>query len=378
MRLLTISHFFEGHGGGIERVAGQICRELIAAGHEAMWAASRQNEPPHVPGLTVIPVKTVNPTEQISGLPMPLPLLSGLKALRKAVTQSDAVIIHDALYVTSIVGALFARQLGKPVILIQHISEINFANVMMRRLMQFSNRVVTFPMLRMADQTVFISEKVRQDFADLGLAPAPRLIFNGVDTKIFYPAPSDRGALGLPSKGQLAVFVGRFVEKKGLTVIRELARLRPHTHFALAGTGPIDPATWGLPNVTILGPLSQAKVAALFNAADCLLLPSIGEGYPLVVQEAMACGLPTICGSDSAKADIAAQEWLHSIDVEPERIAITAQQASLALDKLEPCTEQREKMIAHATNAYSWANMARELITITTDLQARSNGLVRQ
>jgi starch synthase len=34
MRLLTVTHFYEAHGGGIERVAGRLNREFAALGHE--------------------------------------------------------------------------------------------------------------------------------------------------------------------------------------------------------------------------------------------------------------------------------------------------------------------------------------------------------
>ncbi len=44
----------------------------------------------------------------------------------------------------------------------------------------------------------------------------------------------------------------------------------------------------------VLGPRPRDEVARLYRAADCLLLPSFGEGFPVVAQEALASGLPVI------------------------------------------------------------------------------------
>ena len=46
--------------------------------------------------------------------------------------------------------------------------------------------------------------------------------------------------------------------------------------------------------------LSQAELPPLYQAADLLVLPSVGEGFPLVVQEAMACGTPALVGDETA------------------------------------------------------------------------------
>lgn len=367
MRFLCVTHFFEGHGGGIERVAGHLNRHIARAGHDVCWAASATIDAPLDPRVEILNLGCVDPLERLTGLPMPLPMPSAGGAMRRAVRQANVVVIHDALYATSILAMVFAAIARKPVVLIQHIAAIEFANPVMRGLMWLANRLVTRPMLRSADQVVFISDTVRAAFADVRMKRAACLLFNGVDGSIFHAGSTDDGIetrrrLGLPTANRLAVFVGRFVEKKGMRILRELARQLPHVDLALAGTGPIDPTRWELANVHVLGVLPPAGVADLYRAADLLVLPSVGEGYPLVIQEAMACGLPVVCGVESALADPAASRWLRGVDIDLSDPGQSATRVAKAVERLALDGDDRRQMASYAAAAYSWPAMAAAVV----------------
>ncbi len=368
MRILTVTHFFESHGGGIERVAGHLCRNLAVLGHDCEWAASAADPLPVDDAIRILPLECYNPTERLTGLPMPIPGPAALRDLARAIDRSDVVIIHDALYCTSIAAMTIARSKGRPIILFQHIAAIAFASRLMRTLMRTANRLVTRPMLFAADQVIFISETVHEAFVSVRMKRSPRVLFNGVDRSIFHPGPSDRKSLGLPEAGLVAAFAGRFVEKKGLVILRELATRRPDITFALVGSGPVKPGRWGLPNIRVFGPLNPPRVGDVFRAADILLLPSVGEGYPLVIQEAMACGVPVICGAESARADSAAGRWLKGVDVDLARPQETAVSMSRLLDKPSLSTEQKQSMAAYAAKTYIWPRAAQSLAEIAADL----------
>lgn len=364
MKLLTVSAFFAGHGGGIEVVAGNLAHALARRGHDSRWAAANLDPAPSLDGVTSVPLAAFDPIERIIGLPMPLLSPAALKELDRQVKAADAVVIHDALYMPSIVAARQARRHGKPWLLVQHIGAIPYSGAHLRLAMRAATGLVTRPALRRAPQAVFISDAVRREFADVAFRRPPQLLFNGVDSTLFRPAGEvERRALRMPlvaeSAREILLFVGRFVEKKGLGVLEALARRRPESLILMAGSGPIDPERRQRPNVRNLGKCSQARLAELYRAADALVLPSVGEGYPLVIQEAMASGLPVFCGLDSADADPGAMRYLNGVPVDhadPEGTAARFDGA-LTAGPLRPDADAA----AYARESYSWPANARRV-----------------
>jgi alpha-maltose-1-phosphate synthase len=367
MRILTVTHFYESHRGGIELVAGRLQRELAALGNDVHWAASAQDTPPDDGVITALPLRCIDPLEAVTGLPMPIPMPGSLRSLWRGVKSSDAVIIHDALYVTSIAAMLAAKWHKKRTLLIQHIGEIPFSSRILRGLLAMANRIVARPMLAHADDVIFISDTVRRYFGDLRRTRPAQLMFNGVDSARFYlPSTAQRkdarAQYAMLDGHKHILFVGRFVEKKGLHILREIAAHMPDTQFHLVGSGPIDPTSWGLPNVQVLGPQSPDAIARLMHAADAFLLPSTGEGYPLVVQEALACGLPVFCGTETAQADPGAAPYLTGSQV---NLADPAGSASGFIANMKNAALALNPAAAGFAKArYDWGGNAKAIIAM--------------
>ena len=318
-KLLTVSNFFDSHRGGLEIVAGRLARELASRGFEVTWLASDTTPAPAEPALRCVAARVWNVAEERLGVPWPVLSPGSIAQLWREVKVADAVLLHDALYMASVVTFVAAKAHRRPLVIIQHIGQIPYRHTVLRGLMALANRVVAAPVLSGADQVVFISAFVRSFFGRLRFRSAPQLVFNGVDTEVFRPACGEtraaaRARFGLA--GPTALFVGRFVEKKGVEILRRAAARRPDVTFAFAGWGVIDPAACGLPNVRVFSDLAGPALAELYRASDVFVLPSQGEGFPLVVQEALACGLPVVCGAESTGADAEAGAWLIGVPVE--------------------------------------------------------------
>jgi glycosyltransferase involved in cell wall biosynthesis len=361
LRVTLVTHYYPAHRGGVERVAGELAARLAAAGVANIdWHASDCDPAPAAPGLRTTPAPGWNALERTLGVPYPLWSPGALRRLVRACRESDILHLHDCLYFPNVVAFLAARRAHRPVLVTQHIGHVPYRNPLLRGLHQTANRALGAVVLGGADQVVFESETVRRYFSGfVRFRRSAALVQNGVDTQRFVPATREerrahRMKLGVPLDRPVLLFLGRFVEKKGLPVLRELAQRLPQAHWLVAGWGPLDPASWQLPNVTVLRSPGTDELSTLYQAADLLVLPSVGEGVPLSVQEAMACGTPALVGEETA-AGIP-----DSGDVLPrERVgdAGTAQRWAARMEALigSPALETlRPRVAAFAREHWSW------------------------
>jgi glycosyltransferase involved in cell wall biosynthesis len=170
-------------------------------------------------------------------------------------------------------------------------------------------------MVRRFDRYIATTAAIAAEFEAEGLDPSRvRRIPNGVDTEIYSPAPAAakadlRRRLGLP-EGPLVTYVGILNKRKNVDGILRIWKAAvtggARGHLLLIGPGPegtefagtlrsdLDaPALAG--RVSLLG--FQEQASQYMQASDVFLFPSMQEGLPNVVLEAMACGLPCLVSS---------------------------------------------------------------------------------
>lgn len=156
------------------------------------------------------------------------------------------------------------------------------------------------------------SNSMRAEALALGVAPAAKLHLlgegssNGVDVERFAPGPSDlRDRLGLPHQAPVVGFVGRLTRDKGLPELIEafeiILKAKPEAHLLLVGwfDAAEDALSAGLrvrilnhPRIHYTG--FVADTAPYYRTMDLMVLPTWREGFPNVVLEAAATGIPVI------------------------------------------------------------------------------------
>jgi glycosyltransferase involved in cell wall biosynthesis len=223
-------------------------------------------------------------------------------------------LIHSFLYRANFLARLAAPRLGRPPLINAVRVTAEEERPWMRRVDRWSSsRVTCF---------LALSPALAEDLGRrLGL-PAGRVrsIANGVDLAeadraLAAARPEARRQLGLFPPDVAIAWIGRLHRQKGLVhllgAFHTLLQTHPTARLLLAGDGPDRPALEAAvealrlaPFVRFLGP--QAGPWALLAGADIFVLPSLWEGMPNALLEAMAAGLPSVATAVGAVPEMVA------------------------------------------------------------------------
>ncbi len=337
MRILAVSNYYPEHVGGIESLAATLVAGYRRNGHQVRWLAGDLRDRPHHGDPDDVPVRVWNAVERL-GFPYPVQGPAATSRINQHVAWSDVVHMHDCLYAVNVATFLAARRLRRPVLLTQHIAKVPYTNPLIRGLQSLAYASLGRAVLSTADQVAFESEEVRRWFEPrVRFHRPPVVIESGVDTQLFSPASeaerlAQRERLGVSGKQPLLLFVGRFVEKKGIKLIRPVIEANPSWSWLFIGrVGDVDPQAWRLPNLRVIDPLSHPELRNHYVAADLLVLPSLGEGFPVVAQEAMSCGLPTLLSAQTARGLPAVRDLVFTISTDRDDLNAAVQKAVAAV-----------------------------------------------
>lgn len=179
-------------------------------------------------------------------------------------------------------------------------------------------------MLRRIDAYVGISQDLVQEFRAGGLSPDKiHPIPNGVDTALFHPCSREqraelRAKLGLPADRPVALYVGVLDQRKNIEWLAE--QWVKHDAFGTSGLLlAVGPQSREDPDGALRGRLVamgeahperfalrdySTDIRSYYQCVDALILPSLREGLPNVVLEAMACGLPCVAARASGSREL--------------------------------------------------------------------------
>ncbi len=369
MRILFVSHYATPHIGGIETVIRSLRRELRRRGHEVVHVACTAS---HLPSEAlgyddagVIRVPALNALEERLGVPYPIFSPRLMPVLAREIAAADVLHAHGFLYMSSVLALAWARfrhpAPESPVrVLTEHVGHVPYESALLDRVESVAIGRVGRVAVRAAEAVVVLNREVGAEIERLGPRGPVLQIPNGVDTSLFRPPlPGERDALrrelGWDDTPRV-LFVGRLVAKKGIdAALAATAAADGRFRLVVAGPGPLQPS--GVRGVDVLGPIPSERVAGLYRAADALLLPSRGEGFPVSVQEAMASGLPVVMTNDPSYSRYLDGAGLGVRFVPAEPQAIAGALEALVFNR-EEWAAAGEAVSRHARQAFAWGHVA--------------------
>ncbi len=234
----------------------------------------------------------------------PLRLLRALVRLYMLLRREKFTVVETFTHHANVLGLPLAWATHTPVRLATHHGSLE----------QFSGGLASFHRWmihhRVATALVAVSTQARQDaILREGIRPERIvLIPNGIDPGRISRLDKTkkaalRAAIGVSPQDKLVITVGRLAAPKGhkylLEAIPKIRQQRTQVVFVLAGDGPLRQELetraqqLGIQDqIRFLG--KRDDVPDLLGIADLFVLPSISEGLPVALLEAMSAGLPVI------------------------------------------------------------------------------------
>jgi len=225
-----------------------------------------------------------------------------------AASAPDVVLISGWHSITLLRALRYCRRQGIPVL---YRGDTNLGNAPSRRWKRMWWRMRTGRLLRWFDAYLAVGEKAQEYLHAFGCANdsifrVPHMVDNNffAATASEHQSPAGRAEarlkLGLSPDDFVPLFVGKFVaSKRPFDAIQAAAQLGQGTRILMVGSGELEPqlraeAERSGASVSWAGFLNQSQLGYAYAAADCLVLPSAAETWGLVVNEALATGLPCV------------------------------------------------------------------------------------
>lgn len=225
----------------------------------------------------------------------------------------DLIHAHTA-YPDGFAAAILGRALERPIVITLHGGDVT---VYLKRYLW---RKLGLWALSNADQVIAVSGSLRRIVVEEYGVDGDKVVVvpNGIDITKFVPMARAAAVERLELQGEASrvLYVGGIKRSKGIGCFLKAAKRLMETsrrsiQFLLIGEGDYDQGARLLAQelgiasaVTFMGKRPNPEIPLWMNACDLLVLPSLSEGFGVVLVEAMACGKPVVATRSGGPEDI--------------------------------------------------------------------------
>ena len=226
-----------------------------------------------------------------------------------------------------------------------------------------------------ADMVVVGSSFAQRSFQEMGFPlEKVRCIPYGVDLSMFHP-------VGEPDPDEFSVlFVGAAAIRKGISYLLEGFAALDHPRKRLTFVGGISPEVKVLIDrtaetqpVTCLGHMPQMQLKGILSRSHVLVLPSVEDGFGLVMAEAMACGCPVIASTNTGSEDLF-EDGVHGFIVPIRDSAAITQRLQQLADDPDLRGRMAAAGLAHVRASGGWNRYGDTMVALMKELVEAKQG----
>ncbi len=371
LRGLRIAHLIESDGpGGAERMVAGLASALQARGADNVVIVPERGEGWVARQLEGTGVATLP-------APLDLPFPAAISQwLARALRTHRVTLAHSHEFTMALCGSWAARRAGVPHLFTMHGSRY-YAD-------RWRRRIALRVAVELSGGAVAVSGSVARHLSrDLWLRPSRIVTIPNGASVAAVAHSSLRNELGLHRGDQLALAVGNLYPVKGHRYLVEALGLLtdqfPHLHVAIAGRGDLEAAlrtqagALGLVGrVHLLG--LRADIANLLAAADIFVLPSLSEGLPLALVEAMLAARP-IVATAVGEIPVVLENGRAGAVVPPGNAAALAHALALLLDDRTRASDMAAAAARRAQAEYTAERMVERYVALYGKRLGRKPGL---
>lgn len=341
MRILQVSPYYPPHIGGIEYHVEALSRKLAEAGHEVVVYTSNVPKSKKYEVVAGVEIYRFN----CPFAPLNNPIMPGLffKLIRSS--EFDIIHTHGHFHMSSNLVAFSNVFTRRPFVLTSHGAILGYKG-WKRAVEALFDRTIGEWTLRSANKVIALTPTLANMLEDLGADRSNIVVVPfWMDLNEINPqtdVDKFRSTYKLGDR-QTVLFVGRLLPIKGLGYLIEAAKYAK-TRPAIVTIGDEAPGYSGTKrsleekvrdlrlegDVFFLGKFSREDLGVAYTAADLFVLPSLGEGIPLALLEAMSFGKCVIATRVPGNLDVVKDGW-NGVLVEPRNPAQLAEKIDLLL-----------------------------------------------
>jgi len=308
MKILQIAPYFLPYIGGQEIYIKNLCKYLIKRGHQidlivSNFPKSKKNE--NYAGINIYRYKLII-------RPLRNPICPNLIFPNHKIKRYDIIHTHNEHSYTAIISALYSTFYKKPLIITCH-GQLFFQNPLINLIENIYSKIIGKIIFCKANTIIALSSSDKKYIESLGIKSEKiHIIPNGID-----PIELNGNQLSIQdielfklrynlSNKIIILFVGQIIQRKGIfylinSIPLVIKKIKKKILFVFIGKGDYyDESQMLVKKLAIekytlfTGEISKKDLIAFYLSSKLFILPSLSEGLPTTILEAMYFNLPVI------------------------------------------------------------------------------------